>query len=498
MLFKKVKEIFDPKGILNPGKIIGDQDTSIAHDLRYGERYQRIRTATTLDGDKVAHEIEKCHGCGVCLSYCPTALATFDERATPRAKGNLLRGVISGSLATETLGKGEFKDVLDYCFNCKLCLTECPTQIDIPGLVIEAKTIFFSRGDSFGEKSKKSRQDKFIDRLPAFSAAASVTPIVANLASNLKIFRKPMEKIFGIDSRRQMPLFHKPLYKRLRLNRKIEDYQRKAVYFAGCFANFNDVSGEGLATIEILRRNHIDVRILDSLRCCGIARITTGSKNDVMADASWNVEQLANFVSQGFDIVFSAPSCALAIKDDYPNLLGTEAATKVGAHSFELSDYLSKLHEEEKLSVNFGPIKKRVTYHNPCHSIPIGVRKQSLDLMRLIPDLEVVELDEDTCCGMAGTFGLKKQFYDLSMKAGSNLFEQIRQAKVDSVVTTCGTCNIQISQGANAKVEHLAKILLEGYRQFDAKGTATTSEKNRRGSPEKKDDALKGIGSLIE
>lgn len=459
-LFKEVKKTFDPTGILNPGKIIGDQDTSIVHDLRYGEDYKRAATKTALDENNMAHEIEKCHGCGVCLSYCPTALATFDERATPRAKANLLRGIINGDLSADLLDKREFKNVLDYCFNCKLCLTECPTKIDIPGMVIEAKTIFF-------EKANKSRQDKFVDRLPALSAAASVSPTIANLTSSLKVFRKPLEKLFGIDSRRKVPLFNKPLYKHFGLNRKVEDPQRKVIYFAGCFAIFNDVSGEGLATVEVLRRNHIDVRVLDSLRCCGIARITTGSKNEVVPDASWNVEQLEYYVDQGFDVIFSAPSCGLAVKEDYPNLLGTEAAAKVAAHSYELSDYLWKLHEKGYLNTNFGPVKKRVTYHNPCHSIPLGVTKQPIELMSLIPELDIMELDEDTCCGMAGTFGLKKQFYDLSMKAGSNLFGQIKRSKVDSVVTTCGTCNIQISQGANAKVEHLAGILVEGYKRYN-------------------------------
>jgi anaerobic glycerol-3-phosphate dehydrogenase C subunit len=490
-LFKQVKENFDPKGIMNPGKIVGEQDTSIVHDLRYGEDYNRTSTSTVLDEAKISHEIEKCHGCGVCLSYCPTALVTFDERATPRAKGNLLRGIISGNLSTDYLGEKEFKDVLDYCFNCKLCLTECPTQIDIPGLVVEAKTIFF-------DKTEKSRQDKFINKLPAFSAAASVSPTIANLTSSLNIFRKPLEKLFGIDSRRQMPLFHKPLYKRFGINsrqRSAVSNQRKVVYFAGCFANFNDVTGEGLATIEILRRNNVDVRILDTLRCCGIARITTGSKKEVIPDAAWNIEQLENYVDQGFDIVFSAPSCALAIKEDYPDLLGTETASKISTHSYELSDYLWRIHKEGKLNTDFGPLKRRLTYHNPCHSIPLGVKNQPIELMRLIPELEVVELDEDTCCGMAGTFGLKKQFYDLSMKAGTNLFEQIKEAKVDSVVTTCGTCNIQISQGAQAKVEHLAKILLESYKRYD--GTAKTSAKPQT-QLSGKENTPTGIESVIE
>ncbi|HUI30940.1 MAG TPA: anaerobic glycerol-3-phosphate dehydrogenase subunit C [Candidatus Acidoferrales bacterium] len=471
-LFKGVKEIFDPDGIMNPGKIIGSQNESVVHDLRYGENYRRVGTATSLDEADMANEIEKCHGCGLCLSYCPTALATFDERATPRAKGNVLRGIISGGLDSDILGKQDFKDVLDYCFNCKLCLTECPTQIDIPGMVIEAKTIFF-------EKTEKSRQDKFINRLPIFSAAASVSPTIANLASGLKIFRKLTEKLFGIDYRRQLPLFHKPLFKRIGLNRKTETPQGRVIYFSGCFANYNDVTGEGLAAVEVLRRNRIDVRVLDSLRCCGIARITTGSKSEVIPDAAWNTAQLETYIDQGFDIVFSAPSCALAVKEDYPILLATSSAEKVAAHSFELSDYLSVLHKEGKLNTDFGPIEKSVTYHNPCHSIPLGVRKQPIDLMRLIPDLEILELDEDTCCGMAGTFGLKKQFYDLSMEAGANLFDQIKDRKVDSVITTCGTCNIQISQGANVKVEHLAKILLESYRMYD--GTAGQHKNAQKG-----------------
>lgn len=459
-LFGEVKKIFDPNGILNPGKVIGEQGASIVHDLRYGEGYERIETGTSLDSEPVTHEIEKCHGCGTCLSYCPTALVTFDERATPRAKGNILRSIISGKLDASYLEQKEFKDVLDYCFNCKLCLTECPTQIDIPGMVVEAKTIYM-------ERNEPTRQDKFINKLPAISALGSVTPTIANITSNLSILRKPMEKLFGIDSRRKLPHFHKPLYKRVRINRETPDAQRKVIYFSGCFANFNDPTGEGLSTIEILRRNRVDVRVLDSLRCCGIAKITTGNRNAVADDAAWNVAELARYVRQGFDIIASAPSCGLAIKEDYPGIVGNENSRLVSQYIFDLADYLSKLADEGALNTKFGEIKKRVTYHNACHSIPMNVVKQPIKLMKLVPGLDVVELAEDSCCGMAGTFGLKKQFYDLSMKAGSSLFRQIEEAHVDSVVTTCGTCNMQISQGTAQKVEHLAKVLCDSYRAYD-------------------------------
>ncbi len=101
--------------------------------------------------------------------------------------------------------------------------------------------------------------------------------------------------------------------------------------------------------------------------------------------------------------------------------------------------------------------------------------------MKMIPELKVIELAEDTCCGMAGTFGLKKQFYDLSMKAGFNLFTQIRESDVDSVITTCGTCNMQIEHATGLRVEHLAGILLESYLSYrhDRPSTADTI---RRGS----------------
>lgn len=490
-LFKSVKEVFDPQSILNPGKIVGEQSASIVHDLRYGERYKRIDTGTSINDERIAHEIEKCHGCGVCLSYCPTALATGDERATPRAKGNLLRGILSGRIGAAHLEDPAFKEVLDYCFNCKLCLTECPTAIDIPGIVVEAKTIFHERVGG-------SAQDRFINMLPAMSAAASVTPTFASIAANLKSIRKPIERLFGIDSRRTLPIFHKPLYKRFGVNRSSTNAQAKVIYFSGCFANFNDVSGEGLATIEVLRRNNIDVRILDSLRCCGIAKFTTGSRNENFDDASWNVEQLSKYVDDGFDIVVSAPSCGLALKDDYPQFLATTESRNVSSHVFELSEYLMRLSRSGKLNKNFGPVESRVTYHNPCHSIPLGVRNQPIELLKLIPNLEVVELREDTCCGMAGTFGLKKQFFDLSMKVGSNLFAQIEEARVDAVVTTCGTCNIQIKQGANTNVTHLAEIMFQSYRNFSGPMTRQPSSAQIEAAAQQKTPSDKEAEALLE
>ena len=119
---------------------------------------------------------------------------------------------------------------------------------------------------------------------------------------------------------------------------------------------------------------------------------------------------------------------------------------------------------------------------------------EPIALMKLVPGLDVVELPEDSCCGMAGTFGLKKQFYDLSMRAGANLFGQIREAHVDSVVTTCGTCNMQIVQGTGQRVEHLAKILCDSYRAYDRLGAPQTPRDTRK----REEETARGDVEIIE
>src|SRR3989454_1259237 len=132
--FEKVKRLFDPQGILNPGIIVHDGSYGLTDDLRYGEGYRHSPTATSIDDAVWQKEIEKCHGCGACRNYCPVAVATQDEAATARAKANLLRAVISGRLDPGVLATDGFKSVMDLCVNCQLCHSECPTAIDIPGM----------------------------------------------------------------------------------------------------------------------------------------------------------------------------------------------------------------------------------------------------------------------------------------------------------------------------------------------------------------------------
>ncbi len=448
-LFAQLKKIWDPENILNPGKVVTDHNHIPVNMLRFPKKF--VQTGTVFDQPRWRIEIEKCHGCGACRNYCPVAAETEIEPATARAKPNLLMGVITGELPKELLFDERFKSVADLCFNCRLCITECPTSVDVPDLAILARTLY-------AEKHGQTLRNKVLSHSDTSSKLAAVWPTVTNWAMNNRLNRIFMERILGIHREREMPTAEKPF----RLKQKTgQTGKRKVAYFAGCFARFNDVNGEAQATLKVLEKNDIEVLVPEQ-KCCGIAMITVGSEADARKNARFNVEVLAPLVKQGYEIVASAPSCALAIHEDYPRLLDTEDAHLVSQSTREIHQYLWDLYERGELNRNFNPVDLRLVWHNPCHSKALGVEREPIEILRLIPGLTVEEI-ADSCCGMAGTFGFKTENFDLSMKIGNKLFDEIKRTGVATVATSCGTCNMQIAQGTRLNVRHTLSILAEAY-----------------------------------
>jgi len=453
--FVELKKLFDPENVLNPGRVVGSDPDLMGKHLKFGAEYRHVPTGSDFDGEALGAEVEACHGCGKCRSYCPLAMATNDESYLGRAKSSLLRELISGKLDPGTfLASDELKRVMDGCVNCKRCLTECPTGVDIPWVSLMARAHHVkNRGQSF--------KDRFIaDTHLACRVGNTLAPLV-NLAFSIGPARALMESAIGLDRRRKMPPFSPKTFREM--YKGSGKGNGKAAYFLSCYANYNDPEGEGRAMVEVLERNGYEVEVPD-FECCGIARISSGGLKPALKGVAENLEKISSLVEKGIPVVFSEPSCALAVKQEYPRILNSEKAAKAAGGCYEVHGFLSDLKQKGKLNTKFGEIKLKVGYHNPCHLRALGISKEVVELLKLIPGLEV-QAFSDRCCGLAGTFGMKKQNYDLSMEIGQPLFEEIKKSGVDRVVTGCGSCAMQIAQGTGLKAAHPLTLLAEAYRK---------------------------------
>ncbi len=170
------------------------------------------------------------------------------------------------------------------------------------------------------------------------------------------------------------------------------------------------------------------------------------------------------YVEQGLDIVFSEPSCALAVKMEYPKILRTKEASEMAEKCYDIHQYLMMLHKKGELCLDLGKVDLSVGYHNPCHLRALGVVKEPVELLRLIPGVQV-QAFTDGCCGLGGTYGMKRENFDLSMEIGSGLFKEIEDSQVNDIASSCGACRLQIFQGTGREAVHPIALLSMAYKK---------------------------------
>ena len=507
-----VKRVLDPDGVLNPGVVISSEATFPASHLRYTTTF--VHTGTVFDDPDYRDMIEMCHGCGTCRDYCPVGSTTGREPHTARAKAALLLEVVRGALDPKVLTGKPFKEVMDSCFNCKLCLSECPSQVDIPGLAIAARK-------EFVETNGMPLRNWVLGKAADVAKIASLAPGLANLPIGTPVERSAREKMGKIAGRLDLPRFQRsfgtgdaaskkalalPLlpavspgghsggvgggphavaphvggvggthaggahaggahaggHARLGpLPPREVAITKKVAYFAGCFARFHDPEGEAAGTVKVLEANGIEV-VVPEQRCCGIALVTMGAEKAIRADAERNVATLLPLVDRGFTVIASAPSCGLALIEDYPRILGTEGARRLADHTIDIHQYLWRLYLRGELRTDFRHVPISVVYHNACHSIAQGITEEPIRLLQLVPGVDIRPID-DSCCGIAGTYGMRAENYDRAQAIGDPLFREIDRTKAEAILTGCGTCNIQIANGVKRPVVHTMAILRRAY-----------------------------------
>ena len=477
-VFCEVKRIFDPAGILNPGKVIETGAGRLIEHLRPPQLAAPLEPEAATepssrdlvelqlhwDQDEMAQVARACNGCGACRSQaaevrmCPVFRFAPAEESSPRAKANLMRGLLTGQLDPESLKTDDFKAVADLCVNCQMCRLECPAGVDIPKLMLEAKAAYVaSNGLRF--------RDWIVTRLDLFSSLGSAASPLANWALGNRQARWLLEKIAGIAQGRKLPRFApRPFMRRAsrrRLTRPTRRSGRKVLYFVDTYANFHDTQ-LAEALVAVFEHNGVAVYVHPDQGQSGMAMVSLGAADRARRIAAKNTAVLAEAIRQGYTVVTSEPSAALCLKREYPDLLRDDDAQLVAENASEACAYLWGLHLIGKLQLDLKPVNASVGYHMPCHLKALEVASPGENLLRLIPGLNVHRVDKG-CSGMAGTFGFRRENYRNSLRAGWPLISAVRESTWQAGATECSACKIQMEQGTTKPTIHPLKLLALAY-----------------------------------
>ena len=485
--FWDVKRLFDPLGVFNPGKIVGNDPHLLTSDLRpVIKSVDPVATEISPDGsqpekrddvtltpvalqltwsdEELAHTARSCNGCGICRTQsaqtrmCPIFRFAPREEASPRAKANLMRAISTGNLDRAELQGDELKGIADLCFNCHQCRLECPASVDIPKLMIECKVQYVATNGL-------RPSDAFFTRLESFSTLGSMIRPVANWAFANRQMRWLMEKTFGLAQGRKLPRFSKGAFLRRAARRKLTRSTRrsgaKVLYFVDVYANWYDAQ-LAEAFVAILQHNGVAVYVHPDQRQSGMSMISMGALDKAKEVAGHNIKLLAEAVRQGYQIVATEPAAALCLTHEYLNLFSDDDSQLVAENSHEACGYLWNLHQNGNLRLDLNPVNTSVGYHMPCHLKALGTGSPGPNLLGLIPSLNV-QIIEKGCSGMAGTFGFKRENYRSSLRVGWGLISALRAPGMQLGATECSSCKIQMEQGTTKPTIHPLKLLALSY-----------------------------------
>lgn len=393
------------------------------------------------------NNFEQCIKCTICTVYCPVAAANPDYPGPKQAgpDGERLR-----------LKQPDFYDnALKYCMNCKRCEVACPSNVRI-GDIIQAARI------KYGPQRNTSLRNFVLSNTDLVGSLATPFAPIVNSAVALKPVRYVMDKVMAIDHRRVFPKYaHGTFTSWYRKHAAAAQaaYAKQVAYFHGCYVNYNNPQ-LGKDLIRIMNALGYGVQLLDKEKCCGVALISNGLYKQARRQAETNLASIRRAVSdRGLTVLATSSTCTFTLRDEYPHLL--EMKNDDVRDRVELATrYLYRLITEQGARLRFredaAPL--RVAYHTPCHMEKMGWAYYSIELLRMIPGVEVTVLDSQ-CCGIAGTYGFKKENYATSQAVGEGLFRQIEASGADLVATDCETCKWQIEMSTGKRCEHPLTIL---------------------------------------
>jgi Fe-S oxidoreductase len=395
--------------------------------------------------EKLFAEMERvfdiCHGCRRCVSLCQSFPVLFDLVDE------------SDTMEVDGVKKEDYWKVVDQCYLCDLCfLTKCPYvpphewDLDFPHLMLQAKAVKYkTQGASTRDKTLTST-----DKVGSLAGIPVVSGIVNSLNRN-KTFRGILEDGFGVHRDAKLPEFHsKPLRSRVTRDsggnaEPAGPTQGKVALFATCYGNRNDpISGEDL--VAVFRHNGIPVTTADKEKCCGMPKLELGDLEAVEKAKDINIPMLAKLVDEGWDIVAPVPSCVLMFKQELPLMFPDDPdVAKVRDAMYDPFEYLMLRHKYGKLKTDFAKPLGKVAYHAACHQRVQRIGPKTKEMLELVPDTEIELIER--CSGHDGTYAVKKESHELSMKIARPVVNKVKQNPPDHYGSDCAMAGQQISNG---------------------------------------------------
>ncbi|MEZ4906474.1 MAG: FAD-linked oxidase C-terminal domain-containing protein [Saprospiraceae bacterium] len=457
--FRKIKSAFDPFGLMNPGKIVDAYP--LTENLRYGKDYEEIEVDTVYHYRKeegFSTLANMCNGVGVCHrvsggTMCPTYKATLDESASTRGRANAIRLTISGELGNGDIANDDLLDILDLCVSCKSCKTECPSNVDVAKMKSEVLQKKYNK-KGYGIREFFILYSDVLSRLISGPFAGIVNGIQKTM-----FFRKILEKVVKIDSRRVLPSYARYSFSKWHKKHfKPTATGEEVVLFSDTYTNYHEpqISKSVILLLDKLNFRVKFINTGDSKR----PLISNGFLKKAKKHGEIIVDKLMPFLENHVPIIVIEPGSFSALNDDIPDLIDDENKAKLLKENVKsIEVFLADAIKSGKITQKFKSHLSHHIIHGHCH-------QKAIDGME--PLKTVMENTEGTyeildagCCGMAGAFGYEKEHFDLSKK----IFDNELKSKLDKfdkntlILATGFSCRHQIRDLGLKKVKHWAEVV---------------------------------------
>lgn len=462
-LLKRVKALFDPNLVLNPGKIVDayPMDESLRYEVDRNE--PDVETLMDFsDSEGILKAAEKCNGSGDCRKshhmnggMCPSYQATKDEKDTTRARANALREFLTNSEKSNRFDHEELKTAFDLCLSCKACASECPSNVDVAAL--KAEFLY-----NYQEANGYSLRSKLFAYNTQLNAIGSKVAGITNWMYESKSIGGMLKKAVGVAPERHLPKVgrfdFKNHLKKYRVKRT-DISKKQIVLYIDEFVKYLDIQ-VGKDAIELLCRLGYDVELFYGES--GRTYLSKGFLKQAKKLVAQNMENLKGVLNQGTPIVGLEPSAILSFRDEYQRLHeDKEQLSKLASNTFLIEEFLAaEIAAGHISSDSFTDEEKTIKIHGHCHQKALSNQKVTFDVLNLPKNYKVTIIPSG-CCGMAGSFGYEKEHYEVSMQVGGlKLFPAVEKSPVETLIAANGTsCRHQIKDGTKREAQHPVSIL---------------------------------------